>query len=260
MTVDLFGLKGKNAIVWGGGSGMGEASVLKLAAAGCNVAVVDLELELAQGVADKVSRSGTRAVAIAADATEVSAVEEAVKTAEEALGPLDVMVTVIGRGVWAKLVDMTDEQWAESHRLNLASFFFPARCVARSMIRNGRAGAIVAVTSVSGLTSAPNHAGYGAAKAGMINLVRTMAVEWGPHNIRVNAIAPGAFRTERVQFDKNSLAFMKERLPLGRPGEVEEIGKAALFLVSDLASYVSGHTLPVEGGWMSTFLMGTPHG
>ena len=103
--------------------------------------------------------------------------------------------------------------------------------------------------------SAPNHGGYGAAKAGLVNLVRTMAVEWGPHNIRVNAIAPGAIATARVQMTDEALQVMKQRFPLGRPGTTDEIAKGALFLLSDLASYTTGHTLNVDGGWMSTFLM-----
>lgn len=142
---------------------------------------------------------------------------------------------------------------------NLKSFFLPARAVACSMINrglvnHGQSGSIMCVASISGMTSASNHVGYGAAKAGMINLVRTMAVEWGPHNIRVNAIAPGAIVTTRVRPDEKALARMKGLFPLGRPGCTDDIAKAVLFLSSDLASYVTGHTLPVDGGWTSTFL------
>lgn len=260
MSIDLFGLKGKTAVVWGGGFGMGESTCNFLAAVGCNVAVVDLDLDRANSVAERLQKTGIRTTAITADVTDESAVTEAVRAIESALGPIDVMVTVIGIGVWAKLVDMTAEQWGESHRLNLTSFFYPAKAVARAMIEKGRPGAIVCVSSVSGLTSAPNHGGYGAAKAGMVNLVRTMALEWGPHQIRVNAVAPGAVLTPRLkasQMESGMLEAMKERMPLGRPAYPDDIAKAALFLVSDLASYVTGQTLPVEGGWLSTYLMQT---
>jgi NAD(P)-dependent dehydrogenase (short-subunit alcohol dehydrogenase family) len=247
MSTDLFGLKGKTAVVWGGGFGMGEATCNFLAAVGCNVAVVDLELERATSVATRLQATGIRTTAIATDVTDEPAVADAVRAIEAALGPIDVMVTVIGIGVWAKLVDMTAEQWSESHRLNLTSFFYPAKAVARAMIKN-----------VSGLTSAPNHGGYGAAKAGMVNLVRTMALEWGPHNIRVNCVAPGAVLTPRLASSMGSmLEMMKERVPLGRPAVPDDIAKAALFLVSDLASYITGQTLPVEGGWLSTYLIPT---
>lgn len=258
MSTDLFGLKGKTAVVWGGGFGMGESTCNFLAAVGCNVAIVDLDLERATSVAKRLQETGIRTTAIATDVTDESAVADAVRTIESALGPIDVMVTVIGIGVWAKMVDLTPEQWSESFRLNLTSFFYPAQAVARAMIEKGRPGAIVCVSSVSGLTSAPNHGGYGAAKAGMVNLVRTMALEWGPHQIRVNCVAPGAVLTPRLkssQMESGMLDAMKERMPLGRPAYPDDIAKAALFLVSDLASYITGQTLPVEGGWLSTYLM-----
>ncbi len=252
---NLLGLKSKTAMVWGGGAGMGEATARRLAEAGCNVAVIDKEADLAKCVADVLCQRGCKAIALAADATVTSDVDAAVAATEAQLGPVDVMATVIGIGVWSTLVEMTEAQWLDAHRLNLTSFFLPARAVARAMIRDKRPGAIVSVASVSGLTSAPNHGGYGAAKAGLINLVRTMAVEWGPHAIRVNAIAPGAIATPRIQMSEAALATMKQRFPLGRPGTPDEIAKTALFLLSDQASYITGHTLPVDGGWMSTFLM-----
>ncbi len=251
---DLLGLDAKTAIVWGGGAGMGADSARRLAAAGCKLAVVDMELERAQQIADELREAGAEVIALQADATNELEVTATVKAAEAELGSIDVMVTVIGIGVWSSLLDMSEEQLDDAIRLNLKSFFLPARAVARSMIQNNKPGSILCVASVSGMTSAPNHAGYGAAKAGMVNMVRTMAVEWGPNNIRINAIAPGAIVTERVQPDEKALAFMGSLFPLGRPGTTDEIAKAALFLSSDLASYVTGHTLPVDGGWLSTFL------
>lgn len=252
---DCLGLDDKTAMVWGGGAGMGEATAKRLAKAGCRIAVIDMELAQAERVAAELRQMGRTAVAIGADATIEDEVDAALASAEPQLGPIDLMATVIGIGVWSTLLNMTDEQWRDAHRLNLTSFFLPARAAARSMINGGRPGAIVSVASVSGLTSAPNHGGYGAAKAGLVNLVRTMAVEWGPHNVRINAIAPGAIVTPRIQMPEETLKVMKQRFPLGRPGSTDEIAKAALFLLSDLASYVTGHTLPVDGGWTSTFLM-----
>lgn len=251
---DLLGLNNKTAMVWGGGAGMGEATATRLAQAGCRVAVIDRELAPAERVAAALRERGCCARAIEADATVEAEVDAAVAATETHLGAVDLMATVIGIGVWSTLLDMTNEQWQDAHRLNLTSFFLPARAAARSMVQGGRTGAIVSVASVSGLTSAPNHGGYGAAKAGLVNLVRTMAVEWGPA-IRINAIAPGAIATPRVQMPPAALEVMKQRFPLGRPGSTDEIAKTALFLLSDLASYITGHTLPVDGGWTSTFLM-----
>lgn len=265
----LLGLQGKTAIVWGGGAGMGLATAKRLSEAGCRVAIVDQNLQCAEQAARQLEVTGATAIALQADATIEAQVNQAVEEAAHQLGSIDVMVTVIGIGVWSSLLDMTEAQLDDAIRLNLKSFFFPARAVARSIMnrravnqgqgdqaqaKQEQSASILCVASISGMTSAPNHAGYGAAKAGMINMVRTMAVEWGPHNIRVNAIAPGAIVTARVQPDEHSLARMKGLFPLGRPGDADEIAKAALFLSSDLASYVTGHTLPVDGGWTSTFL------
>ncbi len=258
---DMLGLTGKVGIVWGGGYGMGERSSIRLAEAGASVAVVDLIQDRAETVAAQINASGGKAVALVADVTDEASTNAALAAAEEALGPVDLMITVIGLGVWGQLLDFTLEQWEDAHRLNLTSFFLPARAVARSLIRNGKPGAIACVSSVSGLTAAPNHGSYGAAKAGMINLVRTMANEWGQHGIRVNAAMPGSCATPRLNFGEAGLAKMKEMLPLGRPAEPDELAKALVFLVSDLASYVTGDNLRVDGGWTSRFLMqGTTSG
>jgi NAD(P)-dependent dehydrogenase (short-subunit alcohol dehydrogenase family) len=254
-STDMLGLTGKVGIVWGGGFGMGERSSLRLAEAGASVAVVDLVPERAEKVAAEINANGGKAVALSADVTDEPSVEKALAAAEAALGPVDVMITVIGLGVWSQLVDMTLDQWEEAHKINLTSFFIPARAVARSLIRNGKPGAIACVSSVSGLTAAPNHGGYGAAKAGMINLVRTMANEWGQHGIRVNAAMPGAAATPRLAMPPEGMARFKEMLPLGRPAQPDELAKALVFLVSDLASYVTGDNLRVDGGWTSRFLM-----
>jgi len=252
---DMLGLGGKVAIVWGGGFGMGEATALRLHRAGAKVAVADIVGERAVAVADAIAGEGGSAIAVCADVTDAASVDAALASAEAALGPVDVMATVIGLGVWGQLLDQTAQQWEEAHRINLTSFFNPARAVARSLIARGAPGAIACVSSVSGLTAAPNHGGYGAAKAGMINLVRTMANEWGPHGIRVNAAMPGACATPRLEMGEAGMARMREKLPLGRPATPDEIAKALVFLLSDLASYVTGHNLCVDGGWTSTFLM-----
>lgn len=254
-STDMLGLTGKVGIVWGGGFGMGERSSLRLAEAGAQVAVVDLIAERAERVAAQINASGGKAVALVADVTDEASTQAALDAAEAALGPVDVMITVIGLGVWGQLLDFTMEQWMESHRLNLTSFFLPARAVARSLVKHGKPGAIACVSSVSGLTAAPNHGGYGAAKAGMINLVRTMANEWGQYGIRVNAAMPGAAATPRLEMPPAALEKFKEMLPLQRPADPDELAKALVFLVSDMASYITGDNLRVDGGWTSRFLM-----
>ena len=262
MSQDILGLTGKHAIVWGGGFGMGERTSFRLSEAGAQVAVVDLDQARAEKIAGEINAAGGKAVAFQADATNEGSVEAALAAAEAALGPVDVMATVIGLGVWDQVVDMSLEKFNQSILLNLTSFFLPARAVGRSLLKNRKPGAIACVSSVSGLTSAPNHAGYGAAKAGMINLVRTMADEWGPYGIRVNAAMPGSAATPRLTLNEAGQAAMnaamKAKIPLGRAATPDELAKAILFLLSDLASYVTGHNLHVDGGWTSTFLMQGP--
>ena len=256
---DMLGIAGKVAIVWGGGFGMGERTSLRLHEAGAQVAVADLDRDRAHAVAGAIAAAGGRAVAIHADVTDQASVNAALAEAEAALGPIDLMATVVGLGVWDQVIDMSLDDFNRSILLNLTSFFLPAQAVARSLLKRGAPGAIACVSSVSGLTAAPNHAGYGAAKAGMINLVRTMADEWGPYGIRVNAAMPGSAATPRLVLDAEGKArmnaAMKDKIPLGRAADPDELAKAIVFLLSDLASYVTGHNLHVDGGWTSTFLM-----
>jgi NAD(P)-dependent dehydrogenase (short-subunit alcohol dehydrogenase family) len=251
---DVFGLAGRAAIVWGGGQGMGERTAIWLAEAGCDVAVVDIVTDLAEQVAEQVRALGRRAVALTANITIEDEVDQAVRDAEAAIGGLTIMATVVGMTGYRRIVDTPVDQWEREYALNLKGFFLTSRAVARAMIAGGRGGAITSVCSVSGLVSAPNHAIYGAAKAGMINLVRSLAVELGP-DIRVNAVAPGGIHTVRVQPTPERIAAIRRRVPLQRLGTTDEIAKAILFLSSDLASFVTGQTLPVDGGWSAAFLL-----
>jgi NAD(P)-dependent dehydrogenase (short-subunit alcohol dehydrogenase family) len=251
---DMFGLSGKTAIVWGGGQGLGAASARRLARAGCDIAVVDYVCERAEQIADEIHDLGRRAVALKADATNEGEVEAAVASAESALAPVDVMVAVVGMATWKPLLQVNADDWSRDFAVNLNSFLYTSRAVARSLGRTGRSGAIVGIASVSGLVSAPLHAPYGAAKAALVHLVRSMAVEWGPA-VRVNAVAPGVIETPRVAATTERVTAVRSRIPTKRMGTADEVAKTVLFLVSDLASYVTGHTLAADGGWTSAFLM-----
>ncbi len=250
MTDDVFALNGKRYLVLGGGQGMGEATARLLARLGASVAVLDLELQRAESVAQALRSEGAETFAVAADVTDETATERAIDEVEREFGPLDGMATVIGMAGWGTILEMTAETWDRDHQRNLRYFFFAAREVARRLIARGAPGTIVAVASVDGIRSAPNHAAYGAAKAGLINLVKTMASEWAEHGIRVNCVAPGGIVTPRIPLgpaerEREGMA----RVPMKRRGTVDDIAKAAVFFLSDMSPYVTGQTLAVDGGY-----------
>ncbi|MDB5721866.1 MAG: hypothetical protein JWP15_2484, partial [Alphaproteobacteria bacterium] len=225
---DFFLLRDKVAIVWGGGQGMGESSAVYLGRAGCRLAIVDSHEGRAMEAGERLKAQGFVAIPIVADITREAEVERATDEAEAALGPVDIMVTIVGASSWKSLLDLTEEDWVREHDLNLKSVLYSARSAARRMLAAGRPGTIVAINSVSGLTSAPMHAAYGAAKAGLANLVRSMAVEWGP-DIRVNAVAPGTIITQRLpgkESDYDPAGQIRRRIPMQRRGTTDEIGKA----------------------------------
>ncbi|HXC37344.1 MAG TPA: SDR family NAD(P)-dependent oxidoreductase [Burkholderiales bacterium] len=250
MSNSLLGLEGKKILILGGGQGMGESSAVLLARAGCDVALADLELPRAQRVAERVTGLGRKARAYAVDVTNDSALEAAIRRADDDMGGLDGMATIIGMANFKPLLDMSMDDWELDIRRNVRYFFLAAKTLAGLLIKGSRPGAMVCITSVDGLQSAPYHAPYGAAKAGLVNLVRSMSEEWAEHGIRINALAPGAIITPRIPEWGGELEKQRTlRIPMRRRGTTDEIGKGVLFLLSDLASYVTGHTLAVDGGF-----------
>ncbi len=245
MAAPDFGLDGKRILVLGGGQGMGESTSRLLAAAGARVAVADLEVDRAERIAKEVG-----GIPILVDVTDDDALVDGIARTESELGPLDGLVTIIGMAAWARLTDMTTDIWDLDHRRNLRYFFIAAREVARSLIARGTPGSIVCVTSIDGIRSAAGHASYGAAKAGLVNLVKTMTAEWAGDGIRVNAVAPGAMITPRIpERSPEEEREMMTTVPMPRRGTPADIGKAVLFFLSDLSASVSGQTLAVDGGF-----------
>jgi 3-oxoacyl-[acyl-carrier protein] reductase len=161
----------------------------------------------------------------------------------------------VGAAAWGSLLETTADIWDQQMNLNLRYFFLVARQVAESLIRRDQPGAIVGIASVDGQRAAPMRGVYGAAKAGLISLVQTMAVEWAAHRIRVNAIAPGHIVTPRM-YDTPQRAelYSASLLPMRHRGTPDDIGRAALFLASDMARYITGTTLDVDGGLLAANL------
>lgn len=256
MQNQLFGLEGKNAVVVGGGQGMGESTAMLLASVGCNVAVLDMDLSRAERVAAAVSAKGVRGIALKADVMDTAGLQDTVAKADRELKGLDAMATIVGMAAWSAAIDMKPETWDLDHQRNLRYFFFAAQAAAKCMMARGKGGSIACVASMDGIRSAHGHASYGAAKAGLVNLVKSLTSEWGEHGIRVNVVAPGTIITPRIpKGDAASERRMWTGTPMQRRGTTDEIGKALLFFLSDLSSYVSGQTLAVDGGYLASHVL-----
>jgi len=247
---DLMGLEGKRVLIVGGGQGNGEATAQVLASLGCHLAILDLELDRAERVCKDVGKQGVTAYPISADVLDEAQLVGAIDKVESEFGELDGMVCIIGMAGWAQITEMTTEVWDIDHQRNLRYFFIAAREFAKRVIaRNGEAN-ICALASIDGIRASSLHASYGAAKAGLIHLAKTMATEWSSLGIRVNIVAPGPIITPRIpEGDPESEAKMVAHLPLPRRGTTMDIAKAVTFFMSDLSSYVTGQTLAVDGGY-----------
>jgi 2-deoxy-D-gluconate 3-dehydrogenase len=256
MSNPMLGLEGRKALIIGGGQGMGEASADCLAAAGCDVAVVDIDADRAARVAAKVKDAGRQGFAIVGNVLVDAEVPGIIAEADEKLGGIDVLVSIVGQAAMGPALEMTAETWDLDQTRNLRYFFVLAQAVAAAMIRRERGGAIIGIASVDGLQGSAYHASYGAAKAGLISLVKSLAVEWAQHGIRVNAVAPGHIVTPRLYDTNARVAFYADSpIPMKRRGQPSDIAKAVTFLASDLAGYVSGVALPVDGGLLAANLI-----
>ena len=250
-------LDGRVALVMGaGGGGIGTQTSLALAEAGATVVAVDVSEEQVRDTEARIAAAGGRCAGHVADARDAGAVARIVQESWDEHGAIDHLVNVVGgsrRGQWRRAEEYPEDMFDAVIEFNLRTHFLACREVGRRMIEHGVAGSIVNFSSIAGLHMLPYQIGYGAAKAAVINLTRALAVEWGPHGIRVNAIAPGGgIDTPRVMTPESRredpIYGPANWNPLARSLDPEELAAAALFLVSDLASAVTGQTLTVDAG------------
>jgi NAD(P)-dependent dehydrogenase (short-subunit alcohol dehydrogenase family) len=247
---DLFELKGRIALVTGGARGIGKACACALAEMGANVALLDiLEESLPEAVGD-IEALGVRAIPCLCDVTVEAEVQAACRATVEAFGRLDILVNSAGVCRWAKGEEMTEEQWDWVVDIDLKGTFLCCREAAKLMIPQG-SGAIVNIASMSGqVANVPQcQAAYNAAKAGVIQLTRSLAVEWAPHNIRVNAISPGYTATEMTMTVPEYHAGWEALIPMRRMARTDELLGALIYLASDASTYTTGHDLVVDGAY-----------
>ncbi len=257
-TIDL-GLTDKAALVIGTGDGMGQATVAALAHAGANVACFDLEDDAASAAARIAERAGRTAVALTGDATRADDVARAVAETRRVLGAIDVVVGVVGDGAkkGARLLDTDDETWERIVRICTKPAVHAVRSAVGPMIEQGRGGSFVFISSIGGLSGLPGQAPYSAAKAGLMSLIQTLALEYGMEGIRFNAVAPGIIHTPEIDriSTPEHLAVQTQQVPMRRMGRPEDVAKAILFLASDLGGYVTGQAVAVDGGVTSKYQM-----
>jgi 3-oxoacyl-[acyl-carrier protein] reductase len=238
-------LNGRVAVVTGGGAGIGRGVARGLTAFGASVAIWEQDAATCSSAADEIGGMG-----VVTDVREPDQVDEALERTTEQLGPVDILVNIAGVSFVAPLLDTSVNGWDALYRANLRHVILCTQRVARTMVATGSRGSIISVTSIEGVRAAPGFAAYASAKAGVINFTKTAALELAPHRIRVNALAPDITPTEGMLAIAPPEAQEQFNLivPMGRPGHVDEIAMAAVFLAGDLSSYITGQTIHVDGG------------
>lgn len=251
MNMPDFRLDGKVAMVTGSNRGLGAGIALALAGAGANVVLVDRVSDNFPTLSNEIRALGGEALAVATDITQEDQVMAMVAKAMERFGQIDVLVNNAGIVHRVPAVETTLKHWHQTMSVNLTGTFLCGREVGKAMITKQN-GKIVNIASINSAVARPNLSAYGASKAGVMQLTRCWALEWAPFNINVNGVAPSFVETEM-----NVALFQDEQvrngllgnLPLGRIGTVSDVAGAVLFLASEASSYITGHTLFVDGGW-----------
>jgi gluconate 5-dehydrogenase len=259
-----FDLSGQTAIVTGGGWGIGEHIARGLADHGAHVVIADVAGERAERVAAEIDDRGGRALPVTTDVCDPAAVDRLVETTCQAFGAIDVLVNNAGGGRgFGPTVDLALADWQATFDLTVTSAFLCCQRAGRVMIRQGR-GTILNIASIYGLVgyaptmydlrpdgNYPESLAYAAAKGAVVAMTRTLATYWAPHGIRVNAIAPGPVKTERLGASISSDTWQRlaDRTLLKRPADSDDLVGAAVFLASPASAYITGQVLAVDGGW-----------
>jgi len=251
---NLFDLSGRTAVVVGGTSGIGKAIALGLADAGADVVVAGRRAALAGEVAREIEKLGRRAAGKAADVTDTKSIEALAADVIATFGTVDILVNAAGKTIRRPTIEVSDKEWEDILDTNLTGMLRACRAFGRHMIER-RYGRVINIGSLTSLLALYEVAAYGASKAGVAALTKSLAVEWAPHGVCVNAILPGVFRTALNAGLLDGTERGKElllRTPMQRFGQPEECAGAAVFLASEASAFVTGHLLAVDGGFLAS--------
>lgn len=246
-------LEGRVALITGAGSGLGLATAQAFADAGARVVINDVRLDAAEAAAAGLGESH---MAVGGDVSKEEAVASMVALVEDRMGGIDILVNNAGMpDSFVPTVEQPLSHWQKLIDVHLTGTYLVSKTVAPGMIRRGRGGAILNLNSIAGVVGLPVRTAYSAAKAGIGMLTRVLGCEWGPHGIRVNAVAPGYMMTplteKLIAEGKIDVRRIRRRTPMGAMGTADDIAQAMLFLASDRAKFITGVTLPVDGGYMA---------
>lgn len=237
----------------GASKGIGKGIAIRYAQEGAAVVLASRSMDLLEEIAAGIRNEGGKALALYLDVTRYENIESVVAKTVESFGRLDILVNNAGISMAKPSEELPPQDWQRALETDLSGVFYGCQCAARQMMSQGQGGSIINITSVYGLVAAPGRAAYCASKAAANMLTKVLAIEWAKKGIRVNAIAPGYFRTELVQGVIDSgmlkLDIIEKRTPLGRIGEVPELLGLAVHLACDESSFMTGSVVNVDGGW-----------
>ena len=246
-------LQGRIAVITGASKGLGKQMAESLAAEGAAVALVARNKELLEGVAAGIGQQGGKAEVIVADVTDESAVSDVARQVSEKLGVCDILINNAGINNRKSVDEFTLKEWNEIVAVNLTAPFLMCRALVPEM-KKARWGRIINMTSIMSHVSLPQRTGYSATKAGLLGMTRALALELAPWQITANGISPGPFATEMnraIIDDPEKNAQFLARIPAGRWGKVEEIGRLAVYLCSEEAGFITGTDIVIDGGWLA---------
>lgn len=250
-------LKDKVAIITGGGSGIGRGIALNFAKEGANIVIPDINLEGARSAAKEVETLGRGSLAMEVDISKTLQVKDMVQATLNQFGKIDILVNNAVYVKYIPFLEFGEEEWDKIVKVSLGGYFLCSQAAAREMVKR-REGKIVSIASMAAQIANVGSSAYSAAKAGVLALTRVMAIELGQYNINVNAISPGVIETPLMRsglIPADEIEARLKRVPMGRVGRPEDIAMAALFLASEESSYITGHVLNVEGGFLSAGIM-----